>query len=540
MSDQLFLKPNVVIEPLIDRWYAWAHLVSPATAAMNIQGRHLKIINSYLQAPQIHAAAVKNPKMKGGPFMDLQGGKVEEVKNLRESTMESQKDMLELAKAIKELDKMLKTHAQGYSLDPLYELVPEALQGYVELTYDLNNVPSFRFFESLLYKSKYYKTSSQSIALWVTDNDERPFCLSTPRVDDEDILNIQVPFKDEAIDYLSRMKRTAASYEHIRELLDIQPEDEPFFRSLFTDEAPVPYDSYKGDKIRMRYFGHASILIETPETSILIDPIISYYGYQTEVSRYSDADLPDTIDYVLITHNHQDHILLETLLPLRHKIKNLVIPSSNASSLQDPSLKLMFKHLGFKNVIEIDEMEDLRFDDCVITGIPFIGEHSDLNIQAKICYHIAIAGHTMLFLADSCNIESKLYNHIREEIGEVDVFFLGMECDGAPLTWLYGPLLTEDISRDKDNSRRLAGSNFQRGKDLVDTFNPKEVYVYAMGQEPWLEFISSIKYTPESNTIVASNKLIEYCHSKEVTAERLFGEKELLYAKPLVEALEAN
>ena len=214
MSDQLFLKPNVVIEPLIDRWYAWAHLVSPATAAMNIQGRHLKIINSYLQAPQIHAAAVKNPKMKGGPFMDLQGGKVEEVKNLRESTMESQKDMLELAKAIKELDKMLKTHAQGYSLDPLYELVPEALQGYVELTYDLNNVPSFRFFESLLYKSKYYKTSSQSIALWVTDNDERPFCLSTPRVDDEDILNIQVPFKDEAIDYLSRMKRTAASYEH--------------------------------------------------------------------------------------------------------------------------------------------------------------------------------------------------------------------------------------------------------------------------------------------------------------------------------------
>ena len=77
----------------------------------NIQGRHLKIINSYLQAPQIHAAAVKNPKMKGGPFMDLQGGKVEEVKKLREATMESQKDLLDLATAIKELDKMLKANA---------------------------------------------------------------------------------------------------------------------------------------------------------------------------------------------------------------------------------------------------------------------------------------------------------------------------------------------------------------------------------------------------------------------------------------------
>ncbi|MFM7856501.1 MAG: hypothetical protein ACKO96_32415, partial [Flammeovirgaceae bacterium] len=84
---------------------------------------------------------------------------------------------------------------------------------------------------------------------------------------------------------------------------------------------------------------------------------------------------------------------------------------------------------------------------------------------------------------------------------------------------------------DKDNSRRLAGSNFERGKALVDIFEPAEVYVYAMGQEPWVEFISSIKYTDESNPIVASNKLIEYCREKEIIAERLYGEKEILYKK---------
>ncbi len=39
---------------------------------------------------------------------------------------------------------------------------------------------------------------------------------------------------------------------------------------------------------------------------------------------------------------------------------------------------------------------------------------------------------------------------------------------------------------------------------LVKAFNPMEIYVYAMGQEPWLEFISSIRYTDESNPIVAS------------------------------------
>lgn len=65
---EVFLKPNVVMEPLIDRWYAWSHLISPATAAMNIAGRHLTIMESYLMAPELHAEAVLNPKLRGAPL----------------------------------------------------------------------------------------------------------------------------------------------------------------------------------------------------------------------------------------------------------------------------------------------------------------------------------------------------------------------------------------------------------------------------------------------------------------------------------------
>jgi L-ascorbate metabolism protein UlaG (beta-lactamase superfamily) len=532
MNTQLvYLKPNVVIEPLFDRWYAWAHLISPATAAMNITGRHLKIMNSYVQAPQIHAAAVKNPKMLGGPFMDYGGGRVEEVKSLRDRTLTSQTDMIQLSDAIKELEKMLKTHAKGYSLEPLYDKVPDILKGYVELVYDLNNNPSFRFFEQLLYNSKYYNPASQSIALWLTENDERPFVLSTPRLDEPHVLHLDIPFTHKGIDALARMKREPQTLEHIMQLLEISEEDTALFSSFFTETPMQPYRKYEGDKIRMRYFGHACILVETKDVSILVDPLISYYGYQQEVSRFSDIDLPDTIDYVLITHNHQDHVLFETLLPLRHKVKNLVVPRSGSGALQDPALKHMFRSIGFENVVEIDEMESIRFKDCTITGIPFIGEHSDLNIQAKICHHVKVASFSMLFVADSCNVEPRLYEHIQKQIGNVDIIFLGMECDGAPLTWLYGPLLSEDLARDKDGSRRLAGSNYEKGRALVDVFHPKEVYVYAMGQEPWLTFISSIKYTDESNPIVASNKLVEECREKGIAAERLYGEKELLYNK---------
>ena len=530
-SSKMYLKPNVVLEPLVDKWYAWSHLISPGTAAMNIVGRHHMITESYLAAPSIHAEAVLNPKMRGGPFMDFGGARIDEVTALHEESLVKQSKIIQFAKAVKELDKMLAAEAKGFGLEGLYQKVPELLKGYVELFYDRHNNPGFRFFESLLYKSEIYNKDSQSIGMWLTNNDERPFCLSTPRLKEKEVLHLPVAFDHPCIDELSKMKRVPQTQEYIKALTGISPAEEALFDTFFTDTPPPPYERYTGDKIRMRYFGHACILVETKDISILVDPLISYYGYHSTVDHFSDVDLPDTIDYVLITHNHQDHILFETLLPLRHKIKNLVVPRTTSGKLEDPDLKLMFENVGFTNVIAMDEMETMRFSDAVLTGLPFIGEHSDLNILTKLCYLVQIGEFKLLFLADSRIVEAALYQHIHREIGDVDVMFLGMECDGAPLTWLYGPLLTKKLARDMDGSRRLAGSDCDKGMALVDIFNPKEIYVYAMGQEPWCEFISSIKYTDESNPIVQSNKLVKICQERGMIAERLFGEKELLYAK---------
>ncbi|ASZ09486.1 MBL fold metallo-hydrolase [Chitinophaga pendula] len=533
--DEVYLKPNTVIEPLFKRWYAWSHLISPATAAMNVVGRHMKIMDSYIQAPAIHAAAARNAKMKGGPFMDYQENRVEDIKRLREATQMDQAAQIKLVAAIRELNALLKREATGYGMEALYDKVPASLKGYVELVYDLENNPSFRLFEPLLYQSEYYDESAQSIALWITNNDERPFCLSTPRLDEPHVLHLPMPFRAKEIDELASAKRKPASYKHLADIFGITPAQEPLFRDLFVSTPPTPYNRYTGDKIRMRYFGHACILIETNEVSILLDPLISYYGYEHSISHYSDYDLPEKIDYVLITHNHQDHILFETLLPLRHKIGKLVVPRSGGGSLQDPSLELMFRHTGFDQVISVGEMENIQLEDnLVLTGIPFTGEHSDLDIRSKLCYHVKAGQFSILFVADSRIVTPELYHHIYRQTGDVDVIFLGMECDGAPLSWLYGPLLQQDLARDKDASRRLSGSDYERGMHLVDIFHPKEIYVYAMGQEPWLEFISSIKYTDESNPIVQSNKLIRECESKGIVAERLYGEKELLYNYELV------
>jgi hypothetical protein len=62
----------------------------------------------------------------------------------------------------------------------------------------------------------------------------------------------------------------------------------------------------------------------------------------------------------------------------------------------------------------------------------------------------------------------------------------------------------------------------------VNCLNPQQVYVYAMGQEPWLNYLTNIQYTDESRPIVESNKLVKDCLDCGRISERLFGCKEIL------------
>ena len=219
--------------------------------------------------------------------------------------------------------------------------------------------------------------------------------------------------------------------------------------------------------------------------------------------------------------------MFETLLQLRHKTRNVIVPKNNGGTLADPSLKMVLRNIGFTRVTEIDEMETIEVEGGGITGLPFLGEHADLNIRTKIAYLIELQGKKVLCAADSNDIEPQLYEHIRMQTGDVDVVFLGMECDGGPLSWLYGPLLTKPLARKQDQSRRLDGSNFEKALDLVKRLNAQQVYVYAMGQEPWLTYLTSIQYTEQSRPIVDSNKLVAECRNSGLTSERLFGQKEI-------------
>ncbi|WP_323137492.1 MBL fold metallo-hydrolase [Paraliomyxa miuraensis] len=525
-TSSFYLRPNVVMEPLITQWYAWLHLVAPATAPLYVI-QHLKIMQSFLAHPQIHVAAMKNPDLIGGPYVNYGIDKVGDVRSLVEVTKQEEAPSVEFAAAVQALDMMLNEHPRGMSLEELYPKVPALLRGYVELGYDVRNQPSMRFIERMLYRSEHYRESAQSLLLWRMDRDERPFIFSTPRLEESDNILLRTPFRSDAVDEILALRHRPAKVGHFQELLGVGADKEPLLRSFLTEDVPSPPASrYDGDGVRIRYFGHACLLIESKELAILTDPTLSY-RYSAEPARFTYDDLPAKIDHVLITHAHADHFMLETLLQLRSRVESIVVPKSNGS-LQDPSMRLLLENLGFPRVMELEELESLEVEGGAILGLPFLGEHGDLDVRSKLAYHVRLRGRTAVVAADSNALEPMLYRRLGEIIGPLDALFLGMECEGAPMSWVYGPMLLAQLARKMDQSRRLCGSNSRRASEIIDLLSPRQVHVYAMGQEPWLGHVMGLRYTSESPQLVESNELLEYCHERGIAAERPYCKRELL------------
>jgi L-ascorbate metabolism protein UlaG (beta-lactamase superfamily) len=523
-----FLRPDVAAEPLVNQWYAWWYLLAPATAPLFVQNLHVKLLRSFLDAPEMHAMALQDPALRGGPYLELALDQAPAVRRLLEQTLRDQAAALRFAEAIAELDRVLAAVPAGMSLESSYERVPEPLRGYVELVYDLQHRPSQRFVESLLYRSAHAGVASQSLALRALAGDARPYVFSTPRLADDATLELRVAFRDPALDRLFAARHIAAPVDELREALGLSGDHAARFHRLFTDEPPVPRPRFDGDGVRCRYFGHACVLLETRDVSVLTDPAIPYH-HAGAAPRFSFADLPAQIDYVVITHGHADHLMLESLLPLRHRIGTLVVPRSGGA-LEDPSLKLMLRHAGFARVVELDELDRLALPGGELTGVPFFGEHGDLAIRAKLAHRIELAGRSFLMAADSNAIEPRLYDHVRAALGGVDVLFLGMESEGAPMSWMYGPLLRTPLSRKADHSRRLNGSNCARAMAIVDRLGPEAVYVYAMGREPWLGHVMALGYDDSSPQLIEARALIAACRAQGKQADLPFLRAEYHFA----------
>ena len=280
--------------------------------------------------------------------------------------------------------------------------------------------------------------------------------------------------------------------------------------------------------MRVRYFGHACVLIQTARTSILIDPTVTWDPDETD-GRFTFADLPDVIDVVVISHCHQDHFSPELLVQLRHRIRKIIVPRNGGGNVADPSMKLILERLGFTDIEVVDAFDSIAFNEGEIVSLPFSGEHADLSIHSKQTIFVKIKGRKFFFLVDLDAIDPALYKLVTEIIGRPDASFVGMECFGAPLTWLYGPLITKPVSRRNDESRRLSASNCERAWQLVKDLGTPKAFIYAMGQEPWLRYLMGLEYKPDAVQLQQARSFVERCVAADVEIEHLDISREIFY-----------
>jgi len=521
------LKPNVVVEPLVARWHAWPYLISPGTSCAYAAFRHVTLMESFLTAPDVHATACRNPSLRGGPFVDLPVQSVSAVSALLEKTKSVQKAQIAFANAYRDAYKMLLETADGYSIESHYGSMPESLRGYVELTYASSGVPDIRLIEPLLYRHPVFDESLQSAMMYLSNGEDRAFAFSTPRLSRSDAFEINSKFSSAVYDFLSRLRFEGQSRSDVYDMLGVQDADRLLVDSMLIDAADAQRseETVHSGNARWRYFGHACVLVQTEQGhSVLVDPIIAYSDGSAP-ERFTFSDLPEHLDFVVLTHNHADHVLLETLLALRTRIGTIIVPKSSGS-VADPSLKLMFESIGFANIVEFEPLQSAELGDLRITAIPFLGEHGDLDIRTKSGWLVHAGDKRLLMAADSNNLEPRLYDLIRDWFGQVHILFLGMECLGAPVSWTYGPVMPLPLDRKKDQTRRLNGSDCDRGMGVVQSLGCDEAYVYAMGAEPWLQFITSID--PAETTVPAVNarELVEKCRALGIKSQRLYGRAE--------------
>ena len=122
---QYFLRLDVVVEPLVSRWYAWPPMVSPVTACLNIAYRYLPLIESFVSAPSAHEAACNDPKLRGSPFVDLPASHLEEMRELITVSKHNLADMLQFGSDLRHALRLVMKNADGFSIEKYYSELPD-------------------------------------------------------------------------------------------------------------------------------------------------------------------------------------------------------------------------------------------------------------------------------------------------------------------------------------------------------------------------------------------------------------------------------
>jgi L-ascorbate metabolism protein UlaG (beta-lactamase superfamily) len=263
-------------------------------------------------------------------------------------------------------------------------------------------------------------------------------------------------------------------------------------------EIPVVKSNLKipgRDKPIINWFGHSSYLIRYEGKNILVDPVFSgraspvpFFIPAFKGSNYFQAEHMPEIDYLIITHNHYDHMDKRALTALRSKVKQVLLPLGVSPQLQK---------WGFdkSRITEFDWWESLQLrDDMSIVACParhFTGRGTKRNESLWGSFMLQLGKYRIYIGSDSGYDDH--FKIIGREFGPVDLAILENGQYGKH--WPYIHMTPEEM--------------VQASMDLNAKLTlPVHWGKFALSTHPWTEPIERVLSEARKKSVKISTPMI--------------------------------
>lgn len=177
-----------------------------------------------------------------------------------------------------------------------------------------------------------------------------------------------------------------------------KPSSDSAIATIKTDLRKLP-----ADKDWIVWFGHSSYLLNLSGKKYLVDPVFYKASPVTFVipmfkgtDVYKPSDMPD-IDYLVITHDHWDHLDYETVTELEPHVKKVICGLGVGEHFE-------YWDYPKEKLIEKDWWDSVALDNATITYTParhFSGRNMDQNKTLWASYIVKTPKRTIWIGGDS-------------------------------------------------------------------------------------------------------------------------------------------
>ncbi|PCJ94511.1 MAG: hypothetical protein COA50_12175 [Flavobacteriaceae bacterium] len=194
-------------------------------------------------------------------------------------------------------------------------------------------------------------------------------------------------------------------------------------------------EALKKEETTAVWYGHSTFFLKMNGKNILIDPMFGDYPAPVPYiinKRFIDtlpiaiADLP-TIDVILLSHDHYDHLDYGSIKKLKNKTKQFIVPLGVGGHLEKWGVPK-------SKITELYWHESIKVDDIVFTATPaqhFSGRGLRDKMATLWSSWVITGQHNIFFSGDSGYFNG--FKEIGEKYGPFDVCM--MECGQYDELW---------------------------------------------------------------------------------------------------------